>query len=64
MKPKNVSAGAAWNYYFGYLKILLPAFPTIFEKARGDKFRIDNEDIREKVTDTCLFIVIPKDGYC
>ena len=64
LQPKNVSAGAAWMYYFGYLKVVLPNFSTIFEKARGDKFTIDGENIRDKVSDKRLFIIIPKDGYC
>ena len=52
---KNVADGLAWNYYFGYLKLVLPNLDE----------RIANSDrkLREKITIKKLFILLPKNGY-
>ena len=59
----QVAAGFAWNYYFGYLKIMLPGMKGMLAMAQGDEYQIDGEDIREKLSSHKLFIVIPKNCY-
>lgn len=63
---KNVAAGLAWSFYFGYLKIILPDFKKVFQKARGPGYTYDNDDICDLVEggNRRLYIIIPKDGYC
>ena len=61
---KHVSDGLAWSYYFGYLKLILPGWDNTIQSAHAPKFTIDGEDIRDKISDNRLFIVIPKSCWC
>ena len=50
---KNVAAGLAWNYYFGYLKLVLPHLEDLIGKS----------DYKYKIKERKLFILLPKNGY-
>ncbi|XP_066910402.1 stimulator of interferon genes protein 3-like isoform X2 [Clytia hemisphaerica] len=60
---KHVADGLAWSYYFGYLKIMLPGMKGMLALAQGDEYKIDGEDIRDKLSSEKLHIVIPKNCY-
>ena len=50
---KNVAAGLAWSYYFGYLKLVLPHLVG----------QIGKSDYKYKIVEKRLFILLPKNCY-
>ena len=52
---KNVADGLAWNYYFGYLKLVLPKLDERIAESK--------REFREKITKKKLFILLPKTCY-
>ena len=52
---KNVADGLAWNYYFGYLKLVLPNL--------DERIASSDRKLREKITIKKLFILLPKTCY-
>ena len=50
---KNVAAGLAWSYYFGYLKLVLPHLEG----------QIGKSDYRYQIVQKKLFILLPKNCY-
>lgn len=51
---KNVADGFAWNYYFGYLKLVLPRLEAQIAKS---------SEFRYKITKKKLYILVPKTCY-
>lgn len=67
MRLKFVADGQAWGYYNGYLKILFARWKSNIESAGADKEFIQEgtgKYYRELISDSRLFIIIPKDGDC
>nr|8EFN_A Chain A, Stimulator of interferon genes protein [Stylophora pistillata]8EFN_D Chain D, Stimulator of interferon genes protein [Stylophora pistillata] len=50
----NVADGFAWNYYFGYLKLVLPRLEAQIAKS---------SEFRYKITKKKLYILVPKTCY-
>ena len=50
---KNMADGLAWNYYFDYLKLVLPHLEE----------QINKSDYKYKITKKKLFILLPKNCY-
>ena len=48
---KNVADGFAWNYYFGYLKLVLPRLEAQIAKS---------SEFRYKIKKRKLYILVPK----
>lgn len=61
---KHVADGLAWSYYFGYLKLMLPALDQMVSEAVQDNgYAVENCDLRDKLAASKVFIVIPKNCY-
>jgi len=61
----NVAEGLAYNYYYGYLKFILPDLENTIEKSCTEKHQINGKDISDVLSTNKVFIIVSKNcnGY-
>ena len=60
----HVADGLAWNYYLGYLKLILEEFDDMINTAVHPDYFHNGADYRDLLSSKKLFIVIPKSCFC